>query len=249
LGKAQYPSLFQRGNFYKFIKSVTPKYNLVLDYSSTSALKLAVKGGALFNAPCKKIGVMDQGTFDNFARGVIEANPSVLPPDTFPFFLLYNVVMDSNNDTSTCCILGYHSAFGNPKFNGAFQAYGVGDFDSSRGFSGTSDVSALSHEVNEWQDDPTGTNPTPVWGHIGQVGGCQNNLEVGDPLSGNIKAITMNGFTYHVQDLAFVSWFYETKPSIGSNGWYSLFGSEVKTTSGKNFSFKTQFAIEPCTQG
>ena len=28
------------------------------------------------------------------------------------------------------------------------------------------------------------TNPTPKWGHIGQVSGCQSNLEVGDPLSG-----------------------------------------------------------------
>jgi hypothetical protein len=57
----------------------------------------------------------------------------------------------------------------------------------------------------------------------------------------------MNGFTYHLQDLAFVSWFYETKPSIGANGWYSLFGSVVETTNThKSFSFKTQFAIEPC---
>src|SRR5215472_16401835 len=64
-------------------------------------------------------------------------------------------------------------------------------------------------------DDPFGSNPTPAWGHVGQVGGCQNNLEVGDPLTGkNIQTVTMpNGFTYHLQELAFFSWFYGA-PSI-----------------------------------
>ena len=42
------------------------------------------------------------------------------------------------------------------------------------------------------------------------MGFCQANLEVGDPLTGtNIAPITMpKGFTYHLQELAFVSWFF-----------------------------------------
>jgi hypothetical protein len=85
----------------------------------------------------------------------------------------------------------------------------------------------MSHEIAEWMDDPAGNNPTPSWGNIGQVSGCQANLEVGDPLSGTLNQIYMssNGYTYHVQDLAFTSWFYRQKNSTGVNGWYSLFGT------------------------
>ena len=72
-----------------------------------------------------------------------------------------------------------------------------------------SDIAAASHEVNEWINDPFGVNQTPPWGNIGQVGGCQNDLEVGDPLSGTLMpAFPSNGFTYHLQELAFFSWFY-----------------------------------------
>ncbi len=75
-------------------------------------------------------------------------------------------------------------------------------------------------------NDPFGNNATPPWGHTGQVGGCQNNLEVGDPLTGtNAPPVVMpNGFTYHLQELAFFSWFYGA-PSIGVNGWFSNNGT------------------------
>ena len=77
----------------------------------------------------------------------------------------------------------------------------------------------------EWQNDPNTVNPTPSWGNIGQVSGCQTNLEVGDPLSGTTIADNLNGFTYHPQELAFFSWFYHQNPSLGVNGWYSNKGT------------------------
>jgi hypothetical protein len=83
----------------------------------------------------------------------------------------------------------------------------------------------MSHEIAEWMNDPTGVNPTPPWGNIGQVSGCQANLEVGDPLSGTLEIPSDTATVYRVQDLAFKSWFYHDSPSIGANGWYSLFGT------------------------
>jgi hypothetical protein len=81
----------------------------------------------------------------------------------------------------------------------------------------------MSHEIGEWMDDPIGNNSTPLWGHTGQVSGCQNNLEVGDPLSGTDfpQLLATNGVTYHPQELAFFSWFFRQSPSLGVNGWYS----------------------------
>src|SRR6266403_204715 len=62
----------------------------------------------------------------------------------------------------------------------------------------------------------------PAWGHPGQVPGSQNNLEVGDPLTGtNIPPVKgANGFTYHLQELVFFSCFYGA-PSIAVNNWFS----------------------------
>ncbi len=52
--------------------------------------------------------------------------------------------------------------------------------------------------------------------------GCQNNLEVGDPLSGTLLpgATMPNGITYNLQELAFYSWFFGA-PSIGAGGSFS----------------------------
>ncbi|HEY5013804.1 MAG TPA: hypothetical protein VIK61_14020, partial [Acidimicrobiia bacterium] len=91
--------------------------------------------------------------------------------------------------------------------------------------SGSADVSALTHEVGEWMDDPNGANPTKPWGNIGQVSGCQGNLEVGDPLSGTVAIDNLNGKAYHVQEMAFYSWFYHQSPSQGVNGWFSNGGT------------------------
>ena len=65
-------------------------------------------------------------------------------------------------------------------------------------------------------DDPFRINPTPLWGNIGQVqGACQGNLEVGEPLTGtDVPDVTMpNGYTYHLQELAFFSWFFGAPPT------------------------------------
>lgn len=89
------------------------------------------------------------------------------------------VMSTSSPPTLTnCCILGYHGALGFPT-----QTYSPVDYDTTGIFTRTTNVSVLSHEVAEWMDDPLGTNPTPLWGHTGQVNGCQGNLENGDPHS------------------------------------------------------------------
>jgi hypothetical protein len=78
-------------------------------------------------------------------------------------------------------------------------------------------------------NDPLGSNATPPWGGIGQVaaGSCQDNFEVGDPLTGTLFAIALNGYTYHMQELAFFSWFFNspTTASLGAGGVFSSNGT------------------------
>ena len=134
---------------------------------------------------------------------------------TWPIFITGDIYLTEG----ICCIGGYHSSNGSQP-GGQTYAYST-YVDSPGAFS--QDVGALSHEIGEWMDDPIGSNPTPLWGHTGQVSGCQSNLEVGDPLSGTEfpALLAANGFTYHMQELAFFSWFYRQSPTLGVNNWFS----------------------------
>lgn len=235
IGTAQYLDAFQRGNFWTNVSVTENRYHTTLSpVTVLSALTVSVPkaDGAVFSTTpyggCGgTIGVMDISWFDPYLTGTII--PSLasqgVGPTTFPLFVLKDVVMSvgaSPSFPSNCCVLGYHGAFGSPT-----QTYSPADFDTTGIFSGVSDITAMSHEIGEWMNDPTGNNPTPAWGHTGQVSGCQNNLEVGDPLSGTQfpALLASNGFTYHPQELAFFSWFFRESPSLGVNGWYSDNGS------------------------
>ena len=231
VGFTQTTDAFQRANFWKVIDRgdyhvlLSPISNfgaVVVDVPAASGLALATTalGSPAFCAP---MGIVDGNYFDLFI------NNNILPAfasqgvnhGTLPIFLLYNAVLSGGDPTNllNCCILGYHGT-GN---SDPTQTYSPMDFDETGlfGISGL-DTATASHEVAEWMDDPFGNNPTPAWGHTGQVPGCQGNLEVGDPLSGSeAPRIAMsNGYTYHLQELAFFSWFYQAR-SVGVHGWFS----------------------------
>lgn len=239
IGTVQYESGFMRENFAKYVfgsGAINPNYGITLnavnrpeftvtvpraDWSLYAASVYGQCGGnAAGNMASININYWDpyvQGTLiptlqaDGYTTSTHMLN-----------LLLANVVMWQGT-TSNCCILGYHSGISTTP---GMQYYATSDYDSTGLFSGTNDVGPMSHELGEWLNDPNGNNATPAWGHIGQVSGCQSNLEVGDPLSGTSVSIAMsNGVTYHPQELAFLSWFYRQVPSIGLSGWYSSNGT------------------------
>jgi hypothetical protein len=233
LGTGQFVSLFQKANFWTFTgpKKINPKYAVNLTYSALPEVTVTVFGGLTINGPCDTLGLIDINTFDELLRGTggIFSQLHGVGPTTLPIFLFYNVVM-YDNKPSNCCITGYHHAFLDNA--GHLNTYVVSDYDETGAFGkSVQDIISMSHEIGEWMDDPTGVNPTPPWGNIGQVGAnCQSNLEVGDPLSGTVEIPSNTNTVYHVQDLAFKSWFYRDEPSTGVNGWYSLYGN-LKTPS------------------
>jgi len=226
LGKGTYNDVVQREQFYTQTKptGINPGYHVKLALTTMPTVTVNVPAGSSSegSTPCGNgtLGGIEIGWFDNFVQNTLIPN---IPNATtvFPLFLVENVVWYQGNP-GNCCILGYHNSFTN---GGKFQSYGVSIYDNTFDFSGSGDVSAMTHEVGEWINDPNTVNPTKPWGHIGQVSGCQANLEVGDPLSGSVITDSINGKTYHLQELAFFSWFYHQKPTLGPNGWYSSGGS------------------------
>ena len=226
LGTGEYVDIFQRANFWKYVggsAKTNPNYAVNLTGTVESAVHITVgtSAGEVQGSGCGAIGLINLSTWDTYLQQTLIPSLSGISPTKIPIFIFRNVAMFQGT-VSACCALGYHSGYTNS--GGTPQFYTVTDIDDSGNFSGVEDVSDLAHEVGEWMDDPSGTNPTPKWGHVGQdPNSCQANLEVGDPLTDTNLAITAaNGITYHPQELTFFSWFYRQKPSIGVNGFYSL---------------------------
>jgi hypothetical protein len=225
VGKYQYINGFMRAEFWNQIHSTN--FSDPISWSSAPAFTLPPFGpgmGIVNGTGCNELGIV---SFD-FLKFNIEAvaipllqAAGVISPTKFAVFLIKNVVASSVTPptVSNCCIFGYHSATGSPA-----QTYGVMDYDTTGQLGTVRDISGPTHEIGEWMNDPLANNLTPAWGHIGQVSGCQGNFEVGDPLTGtNMPVIKMSGYNYHVQELAFFSWYFnsDTIPSIGAGGKFS----------------------------
>jgi hypothetical protein len=230
VGKAQYVDAFQRAGFFDQTKptGINPGYHVKLALVTLPKLVINVPANksaeGSMGCGTGQFGAVEINYWDALVQNTLLPNMAAqgVTLKDLPLFLFGNLVM-YDTSTANCCILGYH----NSKGSGAtFQSYGNSMYDSSTIFTfSPSDVSILTHEVAEWQNDPNGVNPTKPWGNIGQVSGCQGNLEVGDPLTGTNITKTMNGKLYHLQEMAFYSWFYHVNPSQGVNGWFSNNGT------------------------
>lgn len=148
-------------------------------------------------------------------------------------FLFPNTYLYFNGDPNQCCVLGFHSFDFEPgdASNGNQTRFYVMNYSSwtTPGLFGTAfaDVTALSHEMAELYNDPFVAfdnlhNVTPWW--LSPNGNCQDNMEVGDVIEDLPNAtfpITMNGYTYHPQNVALLPWFEFAKNSFAINNAYS----------------------------
>ncbi len=217
VGDTQYIDAFQRGNFWKDVTTHT-SYHVLL----SSAVVLTEQTLNVPSSDCSignpfgfgNVGIVNINYFDAQLQGII-SGMSEITPNSFPIAMTYNAYLSDNSGLSGCCIGGYHSDFGSLS---APQTYAHFTYIPNSGqFS--QDISALSHETGEWVDDPFVNNLTEV------QGGCSGYLEVGDPLEGLANygdyAYTLNGFTYHMQDLVFLSYF-SGSTTLQVNHWYTF---------------------------
>jgi hypothetical protein len=196
LGTTQYIDAFQRGNFWSAVQHHTG-YHLLLggptvltEQTFNPSASQGTTGNPFGNLTVAEV---DINFFDAQVQGLLTSLN--IQPNTLPIFIVYDTYLTSGG----CCIGGYHSAVVNT--NGS-QSYSVFSYiDKAGDFA--QDVSALSHEIGEWADDP---------GVKGSFNSVQCGiLEVGDPEEGfaNFGAFpfTVNGFTYNLQDLTFITYF------------------------------------------
>lgn len=225
VGTTQLTDGFQRAEFWSVLAG--PNYHTMLKPATPPIHVDISPPGTTVPGPCNgsghRVGKVDFGTLDRIVQNLALKNAA---PNEVPVFLFYNLLLTVKD---SCCYFGYHNAFGlGPS---GTQVYVVSPYLDAFVFQPPyQDIDTLTHELGETLNDPFINNATPAWGHVGQVQGCQSNLEVGDPLSGDSFDLTYNGFTYHPQGLAFFDWFFRT-PSEGTGGYYSFKGA-FKTPQG-----------------
>jgi hypothetical protein len=237
VGVTQYIDAFQLSNFWNYVLNGREHHTLLINTVgepltlslSYSAPTLAAEVRSGVTTTCTNPGgsgstnggayegVVDHGTLESAMSGYIASHH--ITPDQFPIFILYNVMYSQNG---LLYLGGYHfseasypdvlASPGQTYVMANFRTNGVGPFD----------VSILSHEIAEWLNDPGGFNTVPPWGNIGEVTGCRQYLEVGDPLTRTDlpPIVGPNGFAYHVQELVYFSWFFRTT-ATGTGGQFS----------------------------
>jgi hypothetical protein len=155
----------------------------------------------------------------------------------------FNNVFLYEGDINNCCVLGFHTYDFEPGNgeNGIQEHRFVLNFSSwlpPQFFSfGFEDITPLAHEMSETFNDPFVNNATPWYESVDPFLGsglCQDNLETGDlieVLTANpVFAISMNGRTYHPQNVGLFPWFAFQSPSPAHLGAYS-FPDETTLTS------------------
>ena len=214
VGKTQYGDAYQRADFWSDVMTNT-NYHLLFAaavIAPEQTINVTAAQGNVISNPWSGIptGTMDINAFDAVLQTIMTKFPQI-KPNTFPFFLTYNVYLTEGGG---CCIGGYHSANG-PQPNG--QTYSYATTISQANVAGgvfSQDIGAVSHEVGEWIIDPFINNNSPC-----------GIMEIGDPLETEPNfgdyPYTVNGFTYHPQDLVFVDYF-GAPSTLPVNGWHTF---------------------------
>jgi hypothetical protein len=176
------------------------------------------------------IGLMSYSWFSAKLKNLINARN--ISPTVLPIFLVNNTFLYEGT-TDNCCVLGYHGAMSSLNGNGRqqvntymFASYSVqGVFGNNAGDTESyiADIHGLSHEVQEWYDDPFVNNKVDPWlTPTAPQYGCTGILETGDPVVGyGFKVPMPNGITYHPEDEVHFSWFARQAPSEAEQGYYT----------------------------
>ncbi|MEP6526900.1 MAG: hypothetical protein ABJA86_07015 [Nocardioidaceae bacterium] len=165
-----------------------------------------------------------------------------ISPHVLPIFLVNNTFLYVQTP-GNCCILGYHGATSSVNGNGTqqvntymFASYSQqGIFSANAGDTESfiADIHALSHEVQEWYDDPFVNNIVDPWlTPTAPQYGCTSYLETGDPVVGYGFKVTLGGITYHPEDEVHFSWFARESPSRAAQGYYTYLNNFADVAQG-----------------
>jgi hypothetical protein len=233
VGNTQYINGFKRAQFWNYLPflSVARGVEDTLNWSVAEPIYQTLYSNQAIVVPeiCGDGGIVSKTVLASLLSGAFVPNlqaSKVISPTKLAVFLVKNIKASdaAPPSRSDCCVEGAHSATGSPS-----QTYLWANYDTSDPTSDRHDIRMLTHELAEWLMDPRGDNSTPAWSDPQSSGACASTLEVGDPMHDAAlpPALVMNGYSYHVQELAFFSWFFNgpSVPSYGAGGSFSSNGT------------------------
>ena len=159
--------------------------------------------------------------------------------DPVTTFLFPDMLLYQGSPQQDCCAIGLHT-YGFNDLPSGIQQRVVINLSSwfTPGFlpANYDDVEVLSHEIAETFNDPFDVSDgihglTPWW--LSSNGVCEDDSEVGDVVENLPNAdytTTMNGYTYHLQNVALMQWFDTGQPSDALGGAYSYPDASVLTS-------------------
>jgi hypothetical protein len=230
LGNTQYIDAFQRGTWWGKNVKKNNKYHVLLKPVIKPEQTINCTDASCqvdtfnFGGPNITAGLADINFYDAQVQSFMTKLGATA--DILPLFIWYDVYLTQPPDgLPGCCIGGYHGTNGGPPNS---QTYSNAAYADVKGIF-SQDVSAMSHELGEWMDNPFfGTNTV----------GCMDNsqLEVGDPLEGQPNfggfPYKLNGFTYNLQSLVWIGYFgAPTKDS--ANKWLSFQNDQTHVCPGQ----------------
>jgi hypothetical protein len=192
IGSTQYEDAFAKANVWNIGGSASGYHVLLAETTeATVSLTVPTRDGSLQSPFGTKVLVANINWVDSEINSLIKSLK--IPTSVFPMFVTTQTYLYSGSYSRGCCIGGYHSV------TSAGQPYGMFTYIQQSG-EFAQDVSALSHELGEWVDDPYTADNSPC-----------GIYEVGDPLEGDANygdyPYTVGSFTYHLQDLALLPYF------------------------------------------
>jgi hypothetical protein len=227
-GVGQFGDMLQRATFWNkmdpahewHVKMARPRITRPVD------IEVTPETGTLFKIGADFFGDVLIDFIDSQEQTILQLTN--IDADEVPIFVTQNVTAEA---------LGYHTAI---------SAFDDADGEILQTYIYTSwldprlvdpiiaDVSTINHELGEWLNDPFVNNIVPTWRYPPESDPravCSDNpfLEVGDP-EGNgptfddfpTVPVTIDGVTYHLQDLVMLPWFADEKPSSAFDGWYDF---------------------------
>lgn len=235
-GYTQFGDAVQRAEFFH---AMGPDWHTLLDSPSVlRTINIDVPRGSATLYRMRSSGaifaVVDEGFLISQLNTILQFED--LQVTGLPIALTANVFLAPKADIRQCCIMGFHTSFDAGERNGLqmVQTFIWASWISPGIFGGTvADVTAISHEISEWLNDPFSTNIVPEWQFPATPTSCQNNLETGDPMSASPHAgypVIIGNFTYHPQNETLLQWFQRKVPSDAVDRAYS-FPDETLLTS------------------
>jgi hypothetical protein len=219
-GRTQYGDAMQRASFWDDVSTRSPGYHVLLSQPAvlrTVSIDVPADSGSATQTP-------------NGPRGTIEtAFLASLLPQLYRYYDPSALLIIMVKDVTGPDFLGFHLAFAPPGATVPMTFIFTGWFTPNLVVPPSrADAYVLSHEVQEWINDPYITNIVPDWIAPGNDTCFNNILEVADAvefLPTPSFRVRTAGRDYHVTDVAGISWFAHDVPSRELGGAYSYAGN------------------------